>query len=79
MVLVLPHVLLLAAAGGFVFWSAIFAWFAAIFGMRLPASHFQRTTDVLRYGLSLYAYGFLHLTDRYPRIGDGPRPPPPAP
>lgn len=71
--LVVPHVWLLVVATGFACWATIFAWFAAVLGRRPSDLHYDFVVGVLRYGLVIYAYAFLHLTDRYPRIGDGPQ------
>ncbi len=43
--------------------------------MRLPMLHRDTVLAALRYGLVIYGYAFLHLTDRYPRFRDGPEPP----
>lgn len=69
---VLPHVLVWLVSVAFLYWSAVFTWFAALFGMRLPGVHRDVALGVLDYGLVIYGYGFLHLTDRYPRLRDAP-------
>jgi hypothetical protein len=73
--LALPHILLFLVGLAFAIWAAVFAWLAALFGMRLPGKHVERVTGVLQYGLVIYGYAFLHLTDRYPRLSDGPTAP----
>lgn len=68
--LALPHVLLWCVAAAAVAWAAVVVWIAALLGKRLPRWHRDLVIEVLEYGFAIYAFGFLHLTDRYPRFGD---------
>ena len=70
--LVLPHVLVWSISVALLFWSALVTWFAVLLGIRLPGLHRDVALGVLDYGLVIYGYGFLHLTDRYPRLRDAP-------
>jgi hypothetical protein len=73
-ILVLPHVLLWLGAVAFSLWATVLAWLAVLLGMRLPGRHHEIVVEMLEYGLIIYAYAFLHLTDRYPKFSDAPRP-----
>lgn len=62
----IPHyiVLVFLAIAVFVVW--IIAWFAILFTGRYPRGLFDFTSGVLRWGLRVWAYAFLLITDKYP-------------
>jgi hypothetical protein len=66
--LAIPHLAVLLTVLVFAFWLAFWIWLRMAFGMRCPRRWFDFAVAGLQYGLDVYAYAFLHLTDRYPRF-----------
>ncbi|MXY69279.1 MAG: DUF4389 domain-containing protein [Acidobacteriia bacterium] len=64
--LVLPHLVVLAFLGILAFASVIVAWFSILLTGRYPGSLFEFVVGVWRWGLRVYAYAFLLVTDQYP-------------
>jgi len=64
--LALPHVVVLAVLGVFAVVSVILAWFSILLTGRYPGSLFEFVVGVWRWGLRVYAYAFLLVTDQYP-------------
>ncbi len=64
--LVLPHLVVLAFLGILAFASVIVAWFSILLTGRYPGTLFEFVVGVWRWGLRVYAYAFLLVTDQYP-------------
>jgi hypothetical protein len=65
-ILAIPHYVILF----FLAWAAIVcmvvAWFAILFTGRYPQGLFDFVVGVMRWGLRVWAYAFLLITDKYP-------------
>ncbi len=64
--LAIPHYIILAFLAGFAVLMVIFAWFAILLTGKFPRSIFDYVVGVGRWGLRVYAYAFLMVTDEYP-------------
>ncbi len=64
--LAIPHFIVLAFLAIGAFFVVIIAWFAILFTGRYPKGLFDYVVGVGRWGLRVYAYAFLLVTDRYP-------------
>ncbi len=64
--LAIPHYFVLLFLGIGAFFAVIIAWFAIVFTGRYPQGLFDFVVGVGRWGLRVYAYAFLLVTDRYP-------------
>ncbi len=64
--LAIPHFIILFFLGIGAFFAIVIAWFAIIFTGRYPRGLFDYVVGVGRWGLRVYAYAFLLVTDRYP-------------
>lgn len=70
-ILAIPHffVLFFLAIGAF--FAVVVAWFAIIFTGRYPKGLFDYVVGVGRWGVRVYAYAFMLVTDRYPPFSLG--------
>ena len=64
--LAIPHLIVLFFLGIGAFFAVIVAWFAIVFTGQYPRGLFDFVVGVGRWGLRVYAYAFLLVTDRYP-------------
>jgi hypothetical protein len=64
--LAIPHLIVLFFLAIGAFFAVIIAWFAILFTGRYPKGLFDYVVGVGRWGLRVYAYAFLLVTDRYP-------------
>ena len=64
--LAIPHFIVLFFLAIGAFFVVIVAWFAILFTGRYPKGLFDYVVGVGRWGLRVYAYAFLLVTDRYP-------------
>jgi hypothetical protein len=64
--LAIPHYLVLFFLGIAAVIAVVIAWFAILFTGRYPRGLFDFVVGVGRWGLRVYAYAFLLVTDRYP-------------
>lgn len=64
--LAIPHYIVLAFLFIGAFFVVIVAWFAILFTGRYPKGMFDFVVGVGRWGLRVYAYAGLLVTDRYP-------------
>ena len=64
--LALPHYLFLAVLVVGAVFAVIIAWFAILFTGSYPKALFDYVVGVMRWGLRVYAYAFLLVTDQYP-------------
>jgi len=64
--LVIPHLIVLLFLSIAAFFALIVAWFAIVFTGRYPRGLFDYVVGVGRWGLRVYAYAYLLVTDRYP-------------
>lgn len=64
--LAIPHFIILIFLWIGAFFAVVIAWFAILFTGRYPAGLFDYVVGVGRWSLSVYAYAFLLVTDRYP-------------
>ena len=64
--LAIPHFIVLFFLAIGAFFAVIAAWFAILFTGRYPKGLFDYVVGVGRWGLRVYAYAFLLVTDRYP-------------
>ena len=65
-ILAIPHYIVLAILGVGALLSVVVAWFAIIFTGRYPRGLFNYVVGVNRWGLRVWAYMWLLITDRYP-------------
>ncbi|MDE0580535.1 MAG: DUF4389 domain-containing protein [bacterium] len=65
-ILAIPHYIVLAILGVGAILSVVIAWFAIIFTGRYPRRLFDYVVGVNRWGLRVWAYMWLLITDRYP-------------
>ena len=65
-ILAIPHYIVLAILGVGALLSVVIAWFAIIFTGRYPRGLFNYVVGVNRWGLRVWAYMWLLITDRYP-------------
>lgn len=70
LILLIPHIVVLALWGIAIFFTTIFAWFAVLFTGRFPQSLFEFTAAYLSYYVRVSCYGYL-LTDNFPPFGGG--------
>jgi len=61
-----PALIVLAVLGVAAFICVVIAWFAIIFTGRYPRALFDFVLGVHRWGLRVWAYMWLLITDRYP-------------
>lgn len=71
LVLVLPHLVVLAAASIAAFLITVITWFAALFTARVPPGLYEVLAWVVGYGTRVTAYLFF-LTDRWPTFSERP-------
>jgi hypothetical protein len=64
--LAIPHYVVLAVLLVGVFFAVIVAWFAILVTGRYPRGLFDFVVGVFRWGLRVFAYAFLLVTDTYP-------------
>lgn len=64
--LALPHYFVLLFLGIGAVFAVIIAWFAILFTGRYPRGLFDYVAGVTRWGLRVYAYALLLITDEYP-------------
>ena len=64
--LALPHYVVLLLLSIAVAHVTVVAWITIIVAGRYPRSLFEFVVGVGRWGLRVYAYAFLLITDRYP-------------
>ena len=64
--LVVPHVIVLLALSFIAIIAVVIAWFAILLTGRYPRAIFDYAVGVGRWGLRVYAYAFLLVTDQYP-------------
>ncbi len=64
--LAIPHYIMLAFLVAFAVFFVIIAWFAILITGQYPKGLFDYVVGVSRWGLRVYAYAFLLITDRYP-------------
>ena len=69
--LAIPHFIVLFFLAIGAFFAVIIAWFAIVFTGRYPRGLFDYVVGVGRWGLRVYAYAFLLVTDRYPPFSLG--------
>lgn len=65
-ILAIPHYIVLALLGVAALLSVVIAWFAILFTGRYPRGLFDFVVGVNRWGLRVWAYMWLLITDRYP-------------
>jgi hypothetical protein len=70
LILVIPHVIVLAVYAIGVFFAEIIAWFAALFTGRVPLSLHDFIGGYLRYSARVLAYAHI-LADPFPPFGSG--------
>ena len=64
--LAIPHYLVLAVLGFAGLLALIVAWFIILFTGRYPEGIYTFIVGIMRWGLRVYAYAFLLITDEYP-------------
>jgi hypothetical protein len=64
--LAIPHYVVLAVLIILALLATVIAWFAILFTGRYPRGLFDFVVGVTRWGLRVWAYAFLLVTDRYP-------------
>ncbi len=64
--LAIPHYIILAFLITVAVFFVIIAWFAILLSGQFPRGLFDYVVGVARWGLRVYAYAFLLVTDRYP-------------
>jgi Domain of unknown function (DUF4389) len=64
--LAIPHYFVLVFLGIGAIFAVIIAWFAILFTGRYPRGLFDYVAGVTRWGLRVYAYALLLVTDKYP-------------
>jgi hypothetical protein len=64
--LAIPHYIVLVVLGIFTVVAVVIAWFAILITGHYPRALFDFVVGVGRWGLRVYAYAFLLVTDRYP-------------
>jgi hypothetical protein len=64
--LAIPHYIVLVALSLVALVLVVIAWFAILITGRYPRALFDFVVGVGRWGLRVYAYAFLLVTDRYP-------------
>ena len=64
--LAIPHYIVLVILAVFAFFAVVVAWFAILFTGTYPRALFDFVVGVGRWGLRVYAYAFLLVTDQYP-------------
>jgi hypothetical protein len=64
--LVIPHYIVLFFLGIAALFTAMIAWFAILVTGQYPRALFDFVVGVGRWGLRVYAYAILLVTDRYP-------------
>lgn len=64
--LAIPHFIVLFFLAIGAFFAVIIAWFAIVFTGRYPQGLFDYVVGVGRWGLRVYAYAILLVTDQYP-------------
>ncbi len=64
--LAIPHYIILAFLIAIAVIMVIIAWFAILLSGQFPKGLFDYVVGVARWGLRVYAYAFLLVTDRYP-------------
>ena len=64
--LAIPHYIALFVLGIAAFFAVLIAWFAILFTGHYPRALFDFVVGVGRWGMRVYAYAFLLVTDRYP-------------
>lgn len=70
--LAVPHYVVLSVLGIIAVIAIILAWFAILITARYPRGLFDFVLGVGRWGIRVYAYAFLLVTDRYPPFRLGP-------
>lgn len=65
-ILAIPHYIVLIILGIGAFLSVVIAWFAILITGRYPRGLFNFVVGVNRWGLRVWAYMWLLITDRYP-------------
>jgi hypothetical protein len=70
LILVIPHLFVLAVWGFLVEFAVFFAWFAILFTGRYPRGVFNFAAGFLSYSTRVSCYVYL-LTDRFPPFGGG--------
>ena len=70
LILVIPHVIVLAVYAIGVFFAEIIAWFAALFTGRVPLSLHDFIEGYVRYSARVLAYAHI-LADPFPPFGSG--------
>jgi hypothetical protein len=68
LILVIPHLIVLAVWGFLVGFAVLFAWFAILFTGRYPRGLFDFAASFLSYSTRVSCYLYL-LTDRFPPFG----------
>ncbi len=64
--LAIPHYIILPFLAAIAVFLVILAWFAILLTGQYPKGLFDYVVGVSRWGLRVYAYAFLLVTDRYP-------------
>ncbi|HET9017787.1 MAG TPA: DUF4389 domain-containing protein [Thermomicrobiaceae bacterium] len=64
--LAIPHYIVLAVLACFAIVAVVVAWFAILFTGSYPRALFDFVVGVGRWGMRVYAYAFLLVTDQYP-------------
>ena len=64
--LAIPHVIALFVLTVVAIVAVVIAWFAILLTGRYPRTLFDYAVGVGRWGLRVYAYAFLLVTDQYP-------------
>lgn len=70
LILVIPHLIVVALWGILIFFTTIVAWFAVLFTGRFPQGLFGFTASFLSYSMRVNCYVYL-LSDKFPPFGGG--------
>ncbi len=69
--LAIPHFIVLMVLWVIAIIAVVIAWFAILLTGRYPRALFDYAVGVGRWGLRVYAYAFLLVTDQYPPFSLG--------